>query len=150
MGLDAATVCTVDTAQGGACGAACDPCAEPGQDGAGSSPPQRRRRCGRRHPPHSLTLAQALVNTIGTVAGLVSMASFTPQLIKIVRERRAEGVSLRTYLITVTGFVLWIGYGLLLGSWPVAVSNMVNVLLSGAILILKWRYRGHESDPRKT
>jgi MtN3 and saliva related transmembrane protein len=95
-------------------------------------------------------LAQALVNTIGTVAGLVSMASFTPQLIKIVRERRAEGVSLRTYLITVTGFVLWIGYGLLLGSWPVAVSNMVNVLLSGAILILKWRYRGHESDPRKT
>lgn len=83
---------------------------------------------------------------IGTAAGLVSMVSFVPQLIKIVRERRAEGVSLRTYLITVTGFVLWIGYGVLAGSWPVAVSNTVNVLLSGAILTLKWRYGDSEPD----
>lgn len=149
MGLDAATIGPVDAARGGACRAAGDPCAKPGQHSTGARAAQRRRRCGRRHPPHALTLAQALVNTIGTVAGLVSMASFTPQLIKIVRERRAEGVSLRTYLITVTGFVLWIGYGVLLGSWPVAISNTVNVLLSGAILILKWRYRDRQSDPRE-
>lgn len=67
------------------------------------------------------------------------MTSFVPQLIKIVRERTAEGVSLRTYLVTVAGFILWIAYGLLLGSWPVAVSNAANLLLSGAILVLKWR-----------
>jgi len=91
--------------------------------------------------------AAPLVNAVGTAAGLFSMASFVPQLIKIVRERRAEGVSLRTYLITVTGFVLWITYGVLLGSWPVAVSNSVNVLLSGAILILKWRYGDDEPEP---
>jgi MtN3 and saliva related transmembrane protein len=84
--------------------------------------------------------AVPLVNAVGAAAGVFSMASFVPQLVKIVRERRAEGVSLRTYIITVTGFVLWIIYGALLGSWPVAVSNGVNVLLSGAILVLKWRY----------
>lgn len=74
------------------------------------------------------------------------MVSFVPQLIKIVRERRAEGVSLRAYFITVTGFILWIGYGVLAGSWPVAVSNTVNVLLSGAILTMKWRYGDGEPD----
>ena len=83
---------------------------------------------------------QAVVNAIGTAAGLFSMASFTPQLIKIAREKRAEGVSLRTYAVNVVGFVLWITYGVLLGSWPVAVSNAVNLILAGAILALRWRY----------
>ena len=67
-----------------------------------------------------------------------------PQLIKIARERQAEGVSLRTYMVTVTGFVLWIAYGVLLGSWPVAVSNGANLVLSGAILAMKWRFESGE------
>ena len=83
---------------------------------------------------------EAVVNGIGTAAGLCSMASFTPQLIKIAREKQAEGVSLRTYVVTVIGFMLWIVYGVLLGSWPVAASNTVNIVLAGAILALRWRY----------
>ena len=83
---------------------------------------------------------EAIVNGIGTAAGLCSMSSFIPQLVKIAREKRAEGVSLRTYAVTVTGFVLWVAYGILLGSWPVAVSNAVSLLLAGAILALRWRY----------
>ena len=90
---------------------------------------------------------QVLVNAVGTAAGLCSMASFVPQLIKIARERDAEGVSLRTYMITVTGFVLWIAYGVLLGSWPVAVSNAVSLMLSGAILALKWRFERAPGAP---
>ncbi len=82
----------------------------------------------------------AVVDAVGVAAGLCSMASFTPQLIKIARARRAEGVSLRTYAITVVGFVLWIAYGVLRGSWPVAASNAVNLVLAGAILVLRWRY----------
>jgi MtN3 and saliva related transmembrane protein len=82
----------------------------------------------------------AMADAVGAAAGLCSMASFTPQLIKIAREKQAEGVSLRTYAINVVGFVLWIAYGLLRGSWPVAASNAVNLLLAGAILVLRWRY----------
>lgn len=87
-----------------------------------------------------------LVNAVGTLAGLCSMTSFLPQLIKIAREKRAEGVSLRTYMVTVTGFCLWVAYGLMLGSWPVAVSNSVCLLLAGGILVLRWRYGGRERD----
>jgi MtN3 and saliva related transmembrane protein len=84
--------------------------------------------------------SEALVNAVGTAAGLFSMASFVPQVVKIVREKRAQGVALHTYLLTVTGFVFWIAYGIMLKSWPVAVSNAVNLVLSGAILALRWRY----------
>lgn len=77
---------------------------------------------------------------VGTGAALCSMASFTPQIIKIVRERDASAVSLRMYAVTVTGFVLWTVYGLMTGSWPVAASNIVCLGLSATILVLKWRF----------
>ena len=89
---------------------------------------------------------ETVVNVIGTAAGLCSMASFTPQLIKIAREKQAEGVSLRTYVVTVIGFVLWVIYGTLLGSWPVAVSNSISLLLAGAIMVLRWRYGDGKRD----
>ncbi|WP_296599116.1 SemiSWEET family sugar transporter [Phenylobacterium sp.] len=77
---------------------------------------------------------------VGTGAALCSMTSFVPQIAKIVRERDASSVSLKMYAVTVTGFSLWIAYGLMIGSWPVAASNVVCLALSGAILALKWRY----------
>lgn len=82
----------------------------------------------------------ALANLIGTAAALCSMSSFVPQIRKIWRERDASSVSLRMYVVTVTGFSLWIGYGLMIGSWPVAGSNAVCLALSGTILALKWRF----------
>jgi MtN3 and saliva related transmembrane protein len=81
-----------------------------------------------------------LVNAIGTAAALCSMASFAPQIAKIWREKDASSVSLRMYVVTVTGFVLWTAYGVLSGSWPVAVSNSVCLAMSATILVLKWRF----------
>jgi MtN3 and saliva related transmembrane protein len=83
-----------------------------------------------------------VVNAVGTGAALCSMTSFAPQIFKIWRERDASSVSLRTYAATVTGFVLWTIYGVLLGSWPVAVSNTVCLLMSATVLWLKWRFSG--------
>jgi MtN3 and saliva related transmembrane protein len=82
----------------------------------------------------------SLADVIGTGAALCSMTSFVPQITKIVRERDATSVSLRMYAVTVTGFTLWTAYGLMIGSWPVAASNIICLLLSGTILALKWRF----------
>ena len=84
--------------------------------------------------------AQLLANTIGTLAALCSMTSFVPQIVKILREREAESVSLRMYAVTVTGFTLWIVYGGLIRSWPVVGANAVCLVLSATILALKWRF----------
>ena len=81
-----------------------------------------------------------LASVVGTTAALLSITSFAPQIVKIWREKDAQSVSLRMYLVTVTGFTLWIAYGLMSHSWPVALSNTVCLILSGAILGLKWRF----------
>jgi MtN3 and saliva related transmembrane protein len=87
-------------------------------------------------------LAHLVANVVGVAAALCSMTSFAPQIVKIWREKDASSVSLRMYLVTVTGFSLWIAYGLLIASWPVVGSNAVCLAMSGAILALKWRFSG--------
>jgi MtN3 and saliva related transmembrane protein len=84
------------------------------------------------------------VNGVGVGAALCSMGSFLPQVIKIWRERDASAVSLRMYVVTVTGFSLWTLYGFLLGSWPLIGSNLVSLGLSAAILVLKLKFDGDE------
>ena len=81
-----------------------------------------------------------LVDIIGTLAALCSMASFVPQIVKIWRDRDAESVSLRMYVVTVTGFSLWTVYGVMSHSWPVIGANTVCLVLSAIILGLKWRF----------
>ena len=81
-----------------------------------------------------------VANAVGVAAALCSMTSFGPQILKIWRERDASSVSLRMYIVTVTGFSLWVAYGLLIKSWPVTGSNIVCLLLSATILALKWRF----------
>jgi MtN3 and saliva related transmembrane protein len=81
-----------------------------------------------------------LINTFGVVAGLCSMTSFIPQIVKILRERDASSVSLRMYAVTTVGFICWTVYGALSGSWPVALANAVCLCLVVAILILRLRF----------
>ena len=81
-----------------------------------------------------------LADVLGTGAALCSMASFVPQILKMVRERDASSVSLRMYAVTVTGFSLWIAYGVMIASWPVIGANAVCLVLSATILVLKWRF----------
>lgn len=81
-----------------------------------------------------------LVSAIGFLAALCSVVSFVPQVIKIWRERDATNVSYRMYVITVTGFSLWLLYGILLGAWPIIVANGLCLALSATILALKLRF----------
>ena len=67
------------------------------------------------------------------------MASFVPQVVKTVRERDASSVSLRMDVVTVTGFALWLAYGVLLKSGPLLGSNAVSLALSATVLVLKLR-----------
>jgi len=83
-----------------------------------------------------------LVNTFGVIAGLCSMASFIPQIIKIMKERDASSVSLRMYAVTTIGFMCWTIFGALSGSWPVMLANAVCLALVIVILILRLRFGG--------
>jgi len=74
---------------------------------------------------------------IGAFASLCSVASFTPQAWKVIRTRDVTAISKRMYAVTVVGFALWTAYGVLLGRWPIIITNATCFLLAGFILGMK-------------
>ncbi|MGO4387976.1 SemiSWEET family sugar transporter [Microvirga sp. 2YAF29] len=80
-----------------------------------------------------------LPTILATVAGILSTASFVPQVLKAWRERDTAAISKRMYIVTVTAFTLWSSYGFLIGNMPLIVFNLLSLCLSGTILALKIR-----------
>lgn len=82
----------------------------------------------------------SLADVVGVAAALCSISSFAPQIYKIWNERDASSVSLKTYALTVSCFILWVCYGLLTGAWPVTIANGCALLMATAVLLMKWRF----------
>lgn len=93
----------------------------------------------------------SLATIFGVLASIASMTSFVPQAVKVARTGETKDLSPVTYCITVTGFALWVGYGIALGEWPLIVTNTVCGLLALAILVMILRDRiSGGSHPRST
>lgn len=82
-----------------------------------------------------------LTDTIGTLAACLTTCSFMPQAWHTFRTRDVSGISLGMYSLFTLGVALWLGYGLLLGAWPIIIANLVTTSLALAILVMKLRYR---------
>ncbi len=91
-------------------------------------------------------MSDLVANIVGTAAALCSITSFAPQMIKIWKERDASNVSLKTYSLTVTCFVLWTVYGVMTTAWPIIVANACALVMATAVLGMKWRFRDGEPD----
>lgn len=82
----------------------------------------------------------ALVEAVGSVAGLTTTLSWLPQAVKTIRTRETHAISLWMQVLFNCGIALWLAYGVLIGSWPLILANGVTQLLAGTILVLKLRY----------
>ncbi len=77
---------------------------------------------------------------LGYVAATLTTLAFVPQALKTIRSRDTQGISLGMYAVFTVGIAFWFGYGIVLGSWPMIVSNVITFALSATILALKLRH----------
>ncbi len=77
---------------------------------------------------------------LGLAAATLTTGAFAPQLIRVVRTRSTEDLSLAMLATFNTGVVLWLIYGLRVRATPIVVANVVTLLQSVALLVLKLRY----------
>ena len=80
------------------------------------------------------------IDAIGSVAAVLTTASFIPQAWHSFKTRDVSGVSLGMYSVFTLGVALWLLYGVLLQSWPLMIANSVTLLLAAAILGMKLRF----------
>ena len=82
-----------------------------------------------------------LADSIGYAAGICTTAAFLPQVLKTLRSRSARDISLGMYALLAVGITLWLIHGVQVGAAPVVAANAVTLILVGAMLVMKLRYK---------
>lgn len=77
---------------------------------------------------------------IGFVAGGLSSALFIPQIIKILKEKSAEEISLVTCIIGLVSSGLWLWYGIEQDHISMMVTNSISVVATAVLIVLKLIY----------
>lgn len=83
---------------------------------------------------------------LGLIAGVFTASSMLPQLVKIIKEKKANDLSLGMLAILITGMCLWIYYGVLREDWPIILTNSFSLLLNIIVIILSIKYKNKEGD----
>ena len=77
------------------------------------------------------------VEFFGYFAAILTTLAFLPQLIKTLKTKKADDVSLLTLIMFLTGVLSWIIYGYKISSTPILIANVVTFILNLLILIFK-------------
>ena len=80
------------------------------------------------------------IEFFGYFAAILTTAAFLPQLIKTLKTKKAEDVSLITLIMFITGVGSWIIYGYAISSSPILIANIITFILNLFILIFKVYY----------
>jgi MtN3 and saliva related transmembrane protein len=81
------------------------------------------------------------VTLLGLVAGTLTTLSFVPQVVKSWKRRSVNDLSSVMLVAFTTGVALWLVYGILTDDFPVVIANVVTVILAGALVLMKLRFR---------
>ena len=73
---------------------------------------------------------------IGFIAAFFTSIAFIPQVVKVIRDKQTEGVSLSMYLIFVTGVICWIAYGALVHDVAILAANIITFIFAFPVLIV--------------
>lgn len=77
---------------------------------------------------------------LGLVVGAIGALAFAPQALKILKEKRVEDVSLLTYVMVLSGALLWAAYGLMRAAPSIVLWNLVAAGLAAGVVAGKLRW----------
>lgn len=81
------------------------------------------------------------VQVIGIGAAVLTAASMLPQLIKIIREKKSEGISIFMVAVLISGLSLWIWYGWIKKDYPIIFTNIFSLIVNILLIIFGIRYK---------
>src|SRR6059058_5644170 len=87
--------------------------------------------------PESL---MALPDWIGYAAAFCTTTAYVPQVLRVWRTRSTRDISLRMFLVLVTGLTLWLTYGIWKSEIPLIAANSITLMLASTILYFKLKH----------
>ena len=83
----------------------------------------------------------SIVTVIGIVASAGTAISMVPQLTKLIKEKKAENISLYMLFILFLGVGCWIAYGILKKDWIIIISNSFSLIINAILTVLAIKYK---------
>lgn len=81
-----------------------------------------------------------LLDYTGYAAALCTSGAYVPQVLRVWRTRSTQDISLKMFLVLVTGLALWLIYGLWRGEIPLVAANGASLMLASTILYFKLKH----------
>jgi len=81
-----------------------------------------------------------MVMIIGILAAILTTLAGLPQLIKLIKTKKSDDLSLTMVLMFVIGILLWLIYGICIVDLPLIIANSFAILIQSTILYFKIKY----------
>ena len=81
------------------------------------------------------------ISIVGIGASILTAASLVPQLLKIIREKKAEDISMVMLSILLCGLGLWIYYGIMKNDLIIVISNAFALVINLSTVALTLLYK---------
>ena len=78
---------------------------------------------------------------IGFSAALLTTVSFIPQMVRVIKTKSTEDISLGMFACLSAGILMWLIYGILINSIPMMIANTISFFLNLIILTYKLKYK---------
>jgi MtN3 and saliva related transmembrane protein len=78
---------------------------------------------------------------VGIAAGVCTAVSLLPQLIKIIKEKKAEDISYVMLFVLLAGIAGWVYYGILKKDYPIIITNSFSFLVNCLIIGFSMKYK---------
>ena len=81
------------------------------------------------------------ITIVGIVASICTAMSMIPQLFKLLKEKKAESISIFMLMVLFAGVGTWIIYGVLKEDWIIIISNSCSLIIDVILTILALKYK---------
>ena len=65
---------------------------------------------------------------LGLLAACLTTTSFLPQVLLVIKTKDTKSISLKMYILFVSGTILWFVYGLFIKNIPVTLANFITII----------------------
>jgi len=86
-------------------------------------------------------MTDTIIQLTGIVAGSITALSMLPQLIKIIKDKKVEDISIWMLIALIIGLVFWTFYGFLKHDIPILVTNSFSLLVNFILIGLRIKYK---------
>lgn len=91
-----------------------------------------------------------ITTIVGYAACVCMIFGYLPQAVYTIRTNDTEGIAVPTFLLMGFGSLFFVIQGILLGNWPLMITNVVTGLCSAIIFAMKMRNDWRKRHRSKT